>query len=350
MKPYGVISDTHNHNFSAFATTTEVGLNSRLVATLDEFERCAKTVAEMGGNIVRHAGDLFHVRGSIAPSVLNPTRDRLEHIHKTYGVEFEILAGNHDLEGKHASRLGNAVEACRCDYVRVISSPTWMNSILMVPWYDKIADLKDYLKRTADSFASTGDLYKCHLILHAPIDGVIAGLPDHGLSADWLAELGFDVVMSGHYHNHKDFGNGVFSVGALTHQTWSDVGSKAGFLTVNDKVVKWHCTNAPQFLQINADDDPDEIGLRVPGNFVRAKVKDADAKRAAEVREWLTKLGAMGVQIDIHKTPTTRRTGVATIKAGATVEQSITQFVKDKSFTHAARVEADALKLLAEVA
>src|ERR1700710_1513552 len=103
MKPYGLISDTHCHGWAAFSKTGDDLVNSRLTTILDEIERCAVEVSKAGGDTIYHGGDLFHVRGSIEPSVLNPTRARFELIYKTYGVKFRLLPGNHDLEFKHST-------------------------------------------------------------------------------------------------------------------------------------------------------------------------------------------------------------------------------------------------------
>ncbi len=42
--PYAVISDTHNHNWSAFSETTPENVNSRLQIILNETMRAAEEV------------------------------------------------------------------------------------------------------------------------------------------------------------------------------------------------------------------------------------------------------------------------------------------------------------------
>src|SRR5471030_1191680 len=106
--PYGLISDSHNHPWSQFAETTSLGVNTRLQIILDETYRAAQTLKAVGGKTLIHAGDLFHVRGKIAPSVLNPTKDLYKRL-VDEGFDIIILAGNHDLEGKESTRTGSAV-------------------------------------------------------------------------------------------------------------------------------------------------------------------------------------------------------------------------------------------------
>ena len=355
MQPYGVLSDSHCHDWSAFATTDDKLINSRLVTTLDEVERCAIETKKAGGDTVYHAGDLFHVRGRIAPSVLNPTRARFEHIYDEHGVKFRLLPGNHDLEHRHSNRVGNAIEAMRNEWIEVDhgvreygGEHNWQR-VVMVPWIESIAALKEELMQQAEIYGDNCVIDKTDLIIHAPIDGVIEGLPDHGLTGEWLADLGFKRVFSGHYHNHKEIIPGkVWSVGATTHQTWGDVGSKAGFLIVSENDVKWHCSRAPHFVDIDASMDPSEVSLRCDGNYVRVKVQNAKPSEVSAIRDGLMKHGALGVNVNVVKVPVTGRPTVSTVKAGASVEVQVTDYIKSAGFEHAELVAQAAINVLAE--
>ncbi|ELV3683271.1 hypothetical protein P5767_005736, partial [Citrobacter freundii] len=91
------ISDTHLHNWSQFAIPTESGINSRLLQILKAIEEaaCAADYHAPAGVVptVYHGGDLFHVRGSLTPSVLNAVLDFFKTIHRDYGVRFRMIAG-----------------------------------------------------------------------------------------------------------------------------------------------------------------------------------------------------------------------------------------------------------------
>ena len=64
-----------------------------------------------------------------------------------------------------------------------------------------------------------------------------------------LAKLGFRRVFAGHYHHHCSFEDGkVWSIGATTHQTASDIGTKAGFLLVQ-LLVEGFVLNGGVFLE-----------------------------------------------------------------------------------------------------
>lgn len=120
------ISDTHLHNWSQFAIPTESGINSRLLQILKAIEEaaCAADYHAPAGVVptVYHGGDLFHVRGSLTPSVLNAVLDFFKTIHRDYGVRFRMIAGNHDLETKDSCPMGNAAAALNSlPFVEVVS-------------------------------------------------------------------------------------------------------------------------------------------------------------------------------------------------------------------------------------
>ena len=346
ITPYALMADLHAHNWSAFSEITAEGINSRLAYTLAEMVRAAAEVKKAGGSTLRIAGDVFHVRGSIAPTVLNPLRDTVREIIKL-GVNIEILAGNHDLEGKDSARVSSAITALEEDGCVVINS--WANGVgfrdhvIMAPWM-KVAELKERLESV-----DPADRAGIDVILHAPIDGVMIGIPDHGLSPEYLTALGFKRVFSGHYHHHKDFSNGVYSIGAATHQTWSDVNSKAGFLIVHDDRVQWFASHAPAFVEITPATDKDEVPLLVDGNFVRVKLNTSKSADVEAARQFLTDMGAKGVTVVAQRdvsAATTRTT--STVKAGASIEVSVHEFVKASSFANQERLAQICNEILTE--
>lgn len=344
MKPYGLFSDPHCHRWSSFATTLPSGVNSRLQATLDEIKRCADETRKAGGDTLICAGDLFHVRGSISPEVINPVISLFREI-RNDGVRIITIDGNHDLESHEANKLSSANTALSAVGVISISEPLLIHALKLafIPWIPNIQKLKE----TIEGISTPG----VDLIIHAPIDGVIAGLPDHGLTAEWLGKQGFKRVFAGHYHNFKDFGNGVYSIGSTTHLTWSDVGSKAGFLVVHEDKVQRFASHAPEFIDLTEEMKPEDVPLIVRDNYVRAKVSTSKVAEINKMRDWLTNdCGAKGVIIQSVKAPTKERSGVIThsIKAGASIEASIAEYIKSQSFHNADKVQIICQRILAE--
>lgn len=349
MKPYGLIADIHLHNWQAFSTTLEDGLNSRLHALHKEICRCAEEVGKAGGNRIYIAGDVFHVRGSIAPTVLNPTLDVFKRLIDG-GWEVVILPGNHDLEGKHSTRLGSAVTALEGVGCKVCSETSVLESegqipVICVPWHEKTADLKTELESLSSGYVGHD------VLIHAPIDGTLAGIPAHGLSPEYLSGLQFERVFAGHYHHHKDFGEGVYSIGALSHHTWSDVGSKAGFLIVSETEVKWFKAHTPEFVDLSVANDETEAEILAEGNFVRARINDGSMKAVESMKEWMRKAGAKGVVVQVIKEPTKAREGgvVHSVRAGASIEASIAEYIKGQSFANPEALQVECQKVLAEV-
>jgi DNA repair exonuclease SbcCD nuclease subunit len=343
--PFAVVSDRHFHGWSAFSTVTPDGINSRLEIQLKEMRRCAAALKAAGGDLVIDCGDTFHVRGSVAPSVLNPVVD----LHKELidaGFKIISMTGNHDAETKDASRLTDASTALEAVGVLVIHEPRVLGYNAFVPW---IADMAR-LRMEITKIAAYADTDRRTLFLHAPLNGVIPGLPDHGLDPAWVAKLGFRRVFVGHFHNHKAFPGEVYSVGASTHQTWSDAGSRAGFLIVDDTGVHFNKSRAPEFLDLNAATvDPTELPLLVDGNFVRVKLDSASLKEIDDLRAALQGYGAEGVVINAVRSATvSARTG-STITTGASLAVSVADFIRGKAYSNEAAVQKACAEILAVV-
>lgn len=70
--PYGVISDPHYHKWDSFSTTDADGLNSRLAIQLEATKEAAIAMKKAGCSHMLVAGDTFHVRGTVSPTVYVP--------------------------------------------------------------------------------------------------------------------------------------------------------------------------------------------------------------------------------------------------------------------------------------
>lgn len=320
-QPFGIVSDIHLHNWSAFSKILPSGENERLMIILHELEVAAEMMHQTGCKRMYIAGDLFHVRGKITPSVLNPTLEVFERITKT--LEVRIIPGNHDLESDTSCELTNATQALASLGCDVVTKPTYYadDDVLMVPWEPDLGTLRRTLSEQHSEHEPTS------AIIHAPLNNVIAGIPDHGLEADDLAKIGYQQVFVGHYHNRKDFNNGTWSIGALTHQTWGDVNTDAGYLIVKGDEVAQYTTSAPKFVDYDETQSDDQTRERCKGNYVRVKLGEASETEIQAIRELVKgELGAK--EVVVHATPkrvTTERK--ASIKSGASLEASVHDYV-----------------------
>jgi DNA repair exonuclease SbcCD nuclease subunit len=336
VKPYLIISDTHVHSWHAFSTVLPNGVNSRLQIILDAHREAVARLKAAGGDQIFHGGDLTHVRGNIAPSVLNPTLDLYKEIVDA-GNSVYITVGNHDAEARDSHRVSNAVTAMESIGAHVAHTPMTAqvgpdHSVTLFPWYASVTDLctamRDWRKTMLKGFKRN------EVVIHAPIDRVLPTIPDHGLRAEDLATIGFDRVFAGHFHNFKSMGDGVYSIGALTHQTFGDIGSKAGYLLVYPDRVEHFETSAPKFIDITGDEDPDELDQLVAGNYVRVRVEITGDDEREEIKAEFTKRGAKAVLVDAVRIAAAVTRGTSAAGKTITIEESIGDYVTRKALPH----------------
>lgn len=352
MTPFGIISDAHNHSWNQFSRILPTGVNSRLQNILDAEMDAAKAVKAAGGKTLYIAGDLFHVRGSVSPKVLNPTKDLFEKI-TGMGIEIRVLTGNHDLESRDSESLSNACEALSpIEGVKIISSMTIFHddNMVMVPWYDNLDDVRKYIKAAIEEIEDLGDEASSYsLMLHVPVNGVLLGIPDHGFYWKELESFGFKRVFSGHYHNHKKFEGEVYSCGALTHQTWNDIGTRAGHMIVDDDGVTHTKSAAPEFRDYDIAWDDDTAAENCKGNFIRVRLGEADEDEITMIRDHIVGLGALGclVQaIPVPKGTATARTATTATSKAPTVRESIGEWIRNNA---AAMTAVEVEKLCSEI-
>jgi DNA repair exonuclease SbcCD nuclease subunit len=335
--PYLVLSDIHAHAWSNYATKLPDGMNSRLKITLDEIERAAVELQSLGGDTMYIAGDFVHTRGSMDPEVFNPLHKTISDI--AQDIFIRGIPGNHDLKDRDTTELGNAVQTLNeIQNVQIVTNRTGMlfpdHSVLMVPWHGSKDALRATIKELHDAHggpaAGPVAMGNFDLIIHVGIDGVLAGVPDHGLSPAEVAGWGFRRVFAGDYHNHKEMEGGrVYSIGATTHQQWGDIDTKAGFLLVYEDRVEYRASHAPSFVEVTGDDDPDDIPSIVDGNYVRIrgmKLTDAEINK---FRKELEEMGARAVTFQVTRETVSAR-GPSVVSKGTTLDQSVDTFIDQK--------------------
>ncbi len=349
--PYLVSSDQHAHGWSQFSKTDENGVNSRLNIILDELERAHDELELAGGCDSFLGGDLYHVRGKIEPSVFNPTTDRFAKIlRENNDLSIFAIPGNHDLEGHDSDRVGNAMQSLESiERFNVAVETQRFGDVIVVPWHKDLKHLRAILAILAEECRDVGTIEKTDVIIHAPVNGVIKGIPDHGLEAQELAAYGFRRVFAGHYHDHKVFCDGkVISIGATTHQTWSDVGTLAGFLLVYEDRIVHFPSKAPQFVDLNKvmdefpNSNPADFAV---GHYARARLDDVTDAEINKFRRELLDAGCLGVNISGTKKVATGRSGAAA-KAVNSLDASVSHYI-----THDLKpmLEADVSALALEI-
>lgn len=356
-RPILIFSDPHYHDFSQFSTINAKGLNSRLADTLRATAEAYKNANSLGAYTAICCGDIFHVRGKVKPSVLNPTSQTFQTLHDRMAFRTHAISGNHDLETDKSSDLTSAITTLRNIEGFAVHSDMVAHSLLdernvmvtFVPWEPDLKKLRALIKA-----GPTRNDKPTALVIHAPMNGVISGLPDHGLTVDDFKDCGFDKVFIGHYHNHKRFQVGkteVISVGALTHQNFGDVEHKAGYLLwyPDTGEVKHFTTNAPRFMHVEADRVGDLIPSAAADNYIKVVngVFESDAEIQA-IKDELILKGAKAVVVEgVTKRPAVTR-GSTSSTAAPTIHSILGDYVK-RTYPGDDAVLAEAMDILNEV-
>lgn len=245
-------------------------------------------------------GDLFHVRGRIAPRVFNKVYRRFvgDSLIRTNRKKI-VLPGNHDAE------MSESDFATEClSHIDDTHAPTHAGhynfrdiAVFHIPFVSDVAELKEHIKNLADK----ADVYKSRgykddftriLILHHGIDGIFPGVPDCGLRPEDLREESFDFIFLGDYHNHREIIPGkAWIVGAPMQHSFGDVGEKRGILTLDTdaKTVKFvENTFSPKFIIWNHNDKvvPDcrNNYLEVRADTVETLDKMVDSAKRRDAR------------------------------------------------------------------
>lgn len=330
---YGLMSDLHCHNWSAFSTLDAEGRNSRLIGTLAEIDACVKNAMAAGTMRILGAGDWFHTRGTVDPSVFNPVKERLEYWQKE-GVMFVSIAGNHDLGSRESGELHSSVAMLSSGRFFTHHKTAYYMGTVLVPWHSKPTNYLAEIERVANEIAGKGeDLSKWDLICHIGIDGTLTEMPDHGVNAKRLENFGFKRVFSGHYHHHRNFGGGVYSIGALTQQTWGDIGTRAGHLIVYEDEVKFFASNQPSFIDLSSAKDEDEAMAICDGNYVRSNIGNASPKERDEAEKAIKALNAKGVLISFTPTTTEVRRVGASVKKLTSIRKSVSDYCDENKLS-----------------
>lgn len=330
--PILIISDTHYHNWQYCSQTGPTGVNSRLADIIRATLEAVKHLRSKGGTKIIHCGDVFHVRGNIPPNVLNPVMDMYEAIVGS-GIEVLAISGNHDLESNTYVKACSSVTALKHAGVQVMDQ---LNRVGIgrqiwhfLPWVPNV----DELKRQAAALATKVVKGDNVLVIHAPLNGVIMGIPDHGLNPKDFEGLGYHTVFVGHYHNHKAFdfiGGKAYSVGALTHQTWGDADALAGYCLYYPDTgeVEHFETSAPRFVKVDHRDV--DTHMDVQDNYIKVVGGEYHhPSEIEEVRDAMIVRGAKSVQVEglVTKPSVTR---AMTTSAAPSVESILSDWIDRK--------------------
>lgn len=312
--PFIILSDIHMNDWSAFSYVREDKINSRLWETMQAVEEAVEALEKLGGKDIVVTGDLFHTRGKIKPSVFNPVHNLFSFL-SDRGFRVWFLPGNHDLEGKDSDTIGNAVASFEAiSQFRVFNEVSEVGNFVFIPWIEHKDDFVSVINKIEDP---ENKVVFCHI----GIDGVLDNVK--GKVGKAVFDRGFKYVFSGDYHNHKALGNGVYSVGALTHHNFGDIDATAGYLLVTEEGVEQRATAATKFVH-----GGDKRACQ--GNIVRLEGECSEEEAAKKVKAHYD-YGALHVQ-DLTTRPTIRDASSSTkvIRVDLSIDVAIESYIKNK--------------------
>lgn len=363
-----VVSDTHFHNWTQFSHIKENGVNSRLENDLTEFARICDEAKAEGCEGFIHCGDLFHVKGKIETTVLTSVLATLEREISSKFSYAMFLTGNHDIEFSDSRKwAGNALMIGNWLAERSLLAGMRTNTLsygktlstiepkpddsLFLAWHKDIA-------RWKKAFKLITYLDKVKFVFtHAPIDGVVPGVPEGGISQDFLDSIGFKgKIFAGHYHNHKEVSLQLISVGAFTHHSWSDVGSKAGYLILDTLSGEYEFreTKTPKFVDLDTIKvaSAEEYSALCAGNYVRLTV-EGELEKAKQIQDEIKEvLGAKAVLVNLKaKKPETVRASALGEITSNPLEKTISNYLDEvyKGHPLLEKIKGDALSLFSTV-
>lgn len=340
-----VIADPHFHNWSAYSQDID-GINSRLLYTVNAFREAADFALQRD-KIMFIAGDMFHTRGQIKPSVYNIVK-KLINEYTDKGLSVFMLAGNHDCETINAEQNKTALDSLATENCIVFSNmPCVVNfstySVFFIPWIEDVNKLKDSIESLREQM-KPNDI----LLIHAVVDGVTSKV-GNGLDPEWLYNLPCKLVLAGHLHKPSDYKDKVYSIGSLTHQTFADSGNVNGFIEITPKFsVIRHETKAPKFVDINKIDNSLMFAKSIKGNIVRCTLENVEEKDKKEIEKKLIAMKPLELDIRFtQKTVSVRKEVIASGKIS--VVDTTNKFIQKQNFAYKQEVIEEAGKILTRV-
>lgn len=261
-----VVSDTHFSNRKQFGKTLPSpvwkGCNSRFHYIGYAFQSAFQYALKHDCEAIVVPGDIFHERGLLKVPVYNAVYEIFDQISNQSKIKLIIMPGNHDMvdvramhgsEGLHSLFAMNAmtIVADRASHI-----PLDDFDLYMVPFSP---DPKEVVSSAKTIFrAQSNPIKPAVLFLHHSISGAETGPSNwkmpHELTPDDL-QLGFDLVISGHYHKHQILPNGIVYAGALLQHDFGERYYTPGWLHVLPDGTWTHIENtiSPRFMEIETN-------------------------------------------------------------------------------------------------
>lgn len=271
-----VLSDTHFSNRKQFGNYVEnpvwKGCNSRFHAIAYSVQSAFQYALKNDCEAIVIPGDIFHERGFIQVPVYNAVYEIFDQIANQSKVKLVLMPGNHDMVDVKALGVQDGLHS-----LFAMSNMTYVSSVKDIVPLDSFnlhlvpfdSDIKAVLQRCGLHLKSKDK--KDILFLHQSIEGAETGptnwkMPHELKPAD--LDLGYDLVISGHYHKHQKIGKNIVYCGSLVQHDFGERDYTPGFMHVMPDGTWKHIedTLAPRFVKLVTDKQEDVAKLN-PFNY-----------------------------------------------------------------------------------
>lgn len=229
MPSYLFISDIHMSNNLPFARPTAGGMTDRLEHQLDMWKEVAADAKENGVEGAFVLGDLFD-KSKLDPITLVATARAITDFQEEIGAPVWFLPGNHEAVGVKGERFNVEVfGAVGSDLIKyrgegVVKLHPWL-AFHFLEYGTHEATRERLAKAKAQMIDGQNILLMHHSITGAESFGWVC---DDGLEAEEVCE-GFDLTLSGHFHQTQKFGATGMYLGSPMHHNYNDVGREATY-------------------------------------------------------------------------------------------------------------------------
>lgn len=255
-----ISSDEHWHNFKEFDRLNEKGESLRLSLFEKTFDYISDYCVNNNIKYWLHGGDFFQSRENIPVEVLSSLGRTLTRTLEK-GIVHYFLKGNHDMWNRSGSvssieilsRFGSVLMKPE---IRTLEQDGEQIKVNFCPWDDKL-DFRDYVN---------GSPF-CEIVL---THRTFAGAKVHGNeiregeTCEFIDRNNYDVIFSGHIHEHQRITDKAYYIGNLLAHSFKDKNTKKGFLVYETKEKKFDFVvnpYSPEFIQytVTGQEDQDKL-------------------------------------------------------------------------------------------
>jgi len=278
-----LFSDIHAHNFQQYSEILEIGINNRLLYSINILKEIAQACKTYQVDGVLFAGDLFHKRNLINVQVFNLIFEAIANI--ALQVDFTaLLVGNHDQSNKD----GNIHSLFSFkSIVTVLDEINWVTlesknesiKILAVPYRDDHFLLTE---KILELIKDRDENYQSVLLGHFAVKDAKIG-SDFVLKTNNTVSIAdniyknLDQIFLGHYHFPQQLKENVRYLGATHHHSWGDANQIRGYWLWDtypnqefSKPKLIQLKSAPLFITINLKDIEENLNHEKEKIFYKA--------------------------------------------------------------------------------